>query len=120
LTITGGINATNSVAATSIAAGATPAVVSGTTSAISAVDNAISSINGKLATLGSATRQLTGLKDFSKSLSDSLNTGLGSLVDADLAEESAKLQSLQTRNQLAIQSLSIANQAPQALMGLFR
>ena len=120
LTITGGINATNSVAATSIAAGATPAVVSGTTSAISAVDNAISSINGKLASLGSATRQLTGLQDFSKSLSDSLNTGLGSLVDADLAEESAKLQSLQTRNQLAIQSLSIANQAPQALMSLFR
>jgi flagellin len=46
--------------------------------------------------------------------------GLGSLVDADLAEESAKLTSLQTKQQLAVQSLSIANSAPQSLLSLFR
>ena len=51
---------------------------------------------------------------------DSMETGLGALVDADLAKESAKLQSLQIRQQLGTQSLSIANQAPQALLSLFR
>lgn len=51
---------------------------------------------------------------------DSLNAGLGALVDTDLAKESARLQSLQIRQQLGTQSLSIANQAPQALLSLFR
>ena len=51
---------------------------------------------------------------------DALNDGLGALVDADLAKESSKLQALQTRQQLGIQTLGIANQGPQALLSLFR
>jgi flagellin len=53
-------------------------------------------------------------------LSDELNTGIGNLVDADLAKESAKLQALQTKQQLGIQALSIANSAPQSILSLFR
>jgi flagellin len=51
---------------------------------------------------------------------NSLNNGLGALIDADLAKESAQLQSLQIRQQLGTQSLSIANQAPQSLLSLFK
>ena len=53
-------------------------------------------------------------------LSDSLNTGIGNLVDANLAQESANLQSLQTKQQLGVQALSIANQSTGILLGLFR
>ena len=51
---------------------------------------------------------------------DALNSGLGALVDADLAKESAKLQALQVRQQLGIQTLGLANQGPQVLLSLFR
>ena len=53
-------------------------------------------------------------------LSDVIEGGIGNLVDADLAKESAHLQALQVKQQLRIQALSIANQAPQAIMSLFR
>jgi hypothetical protein len=53
-------------------------------------------------------------------LSDVVESSVGNLVDADLAKESAKLQALQVKQQLGIQALSIANQAPQAIMSLFR
>ena len=53
-------------------------------------------------------------------LTDSLTSGIGSLVDANMEEASARLQALQVQQQLATQSLSIANQAPQALLSLFR
>jgi flagellin len=88
--------------------------------AITIVDNAISLIGTMAANLGAAGRRIEGQEDFSAALMDSLKEGLGALVDADLADESAKLQALQTRNQLAIQSLSIANQGPQGLLALFR
>ncbi|MBU4435074.1 MAG: flagellin, partial [Alphaproteobacteria bacterium] len=53
-------------------------------------------------------------------LQDSLDAGVGNLVDADLAKESAKLQSLQTKQQLGVQALSIANQASSSILSLFR
>ena len=53
-------------------------------------------------------------------LTDSLTTGIGSLVDADMEETSARLQALQVQQQLATQSLSIANQQPQNILSLFR
>jgi flagellin len=84
------------------------------------VDAAISTINTTLANLGASIRQVEGLQDYNKQLTDSIKEGLGALVDADLAEESARLTSLQTKQQLAIQSLSIANQQGQSLLGLFR
>jgi flagellin len=121
LRITGGLNVADSVAETVIAAGATPSSINDTTTtAIAAVDSAIDTIGSTLATLGASIRQLESLAEFNKQLTDSVKEGLGALVDADLAEESARLTSLQTKQQLAVQSLSIANQQGQALLGLFR
>lgn len=65
-------------------------------------------------------RSIDMRKDFMDSKIKAHEQGLGALVDADMAEESAKLQSLQTRQQLAAQSLSIANQAPSVILSLFR
>ncbi|WP_119680548.1 flagellin [Indioceanicola profundi] len=65
-------------------------------------------------------RRVNNLVKFNTDLSDAITRGLGAIVDADLAKESANLQSLQTRQQLASQTLGIANQAPQILLGLFR
>jgi flagellin len=89
-------------------------------SAIDIVNEAISTVNRIVAELGARLSQVEGQQEFTKQLTDSLKEGLGALVDADLAEESARLTSLQTKQQLAIQSLSIANQQGQALLGLFR
>jgi flagellin len=89
-------------------------------SAIDIVNEAISTVNRIVAELGARLSQIEGQQEFTKQLTDSLKEGLGALVDADLAEESARLTSLQTKQQLAIQSLSIANQQGQALLGLFR
>jgi flagellin len=94
--------------------------VTGASSAIAVVDEAITTVNRIVATLGARLSQIEGQQEFTKQLTDSLKEGLGALVDADLAEESGRLASLQTRQQLAIQSLSIANQQSQALLGLFR
>jgi flagellin len=74
----------------------------------------------RLSNLGANLRQGEGLQNFTNQLNDSIKEGLGALVDADLAEESARLTSLQTRQQLATQSLSIANQQSQTLLSLFR
>ena len=98
----------------------TPTQIGGATGAIALVEAAIDVMGSRLATLGATLRQVEGLQDFTKQLTDSVKEGLGSLVDADLAEESAKLTSLQTKQQLAVQSLSIANAAPQSLLSLFR
>ena len=57
---------------------------------------------------------------FISKLSDSITAGIGNIVDADLAKESAKLQALQVKQQLGVQALSIANQAPQTVTSLFR
>jgi flagellin len=89
-------------------------------SAIATVDEAIRRVNAIVAELGARLSQIEGQQEFTKQLTDSLKEGLGALVDADLAEESARLTSLQTKQQLAVQSLSIANQQSQALLSLFR
>ena len=77
-------------------------------------------INTKLSTLGSASRKIDGQSGFVSKLSDVIEAGIGNLVDADLAKESAKLQALQVKQQLGVQALSIANQAPQTILSLFR
>jgi flagellin len=94
--------------------------VTNASSAIAVVDAAITTVNRIVAELGARLSQIEGQQEFTKQLTDSLKEGLGALVDADLAEESARLTSLQTKQQLAIQSLAIANQQGQALLGLFR
>lgn len=102
------------------AGGAALGTVSGATAAIATVDAAIKQLNVNSAYLGSKSNQITGMESFTSSLSNSLQAGIGALTDADMAAESAKLQSLQTKQSLAIQSLSIANQQPQSIMTLFR
>ena len=79
-----------------------------------------SNIGLTLGSLGADSRTLDNQITFVGLLSDSTETGLGAIVDADLAKESAKLQSLQVKQQLGTQTLSIANQSPQALLGLFK
>jgi flagellin len=77
-------------------------------------------LSGKLSDLGSAARKIDAQQTFTSKLEDTIEGGIGNLVDADLAKESAKLQALQVKQQLGVQALSIANQAPQTITSLFR
>ena len=88
--------------------------------AIAAVNLAITEVSSKLSAFGTGAKALANHLTFVGKLQDTIDAGVGNLVDADLAKESAKLQALQTKQQLGIQALSIANQAPQVLLGLFR
>jgi flagellin len=90
------------------------------TTAANALEAAITDLNVTLASLGSQATALDAQQDFLAKLSDEIENGIGNLVDADLAKESAKLQSLQIKQQLGAQALSIANQAPQVILSLFR
>jgi len=88
--------------------------------ALAAIDAALVTVNGSLASLGAQAKQIETHNTFVSKLRDSLETGIGKLVDADLAKESARFQALQVQQQLGAQALSIANQAPQILLSLFR
>ncbi|MBO6729816.1 MAG: flagellin [Maricaulis sp.] len=83
------------------------------------ISTSLNNLNQSLARLGTAAKSLEIHKGFVQQLTDSLETGIGNLVDADLAKESARLQSLQVKQQLGVQALSIANQAPQTIMSFF-
>lgn len=89
-------------------------------SAVTALETALKSVNTSLSTLGAGAKRLELQKTFINKLSDTIETGIGNLVDADLAKESAKLQALQVKQQLGLQALSIANQQPGSVMALFR
>lgn len=88
--------------------------------AVGAVSGAISTVNTAIASLASRVRAADAAKEFSNQLSDGLDKAISSMVDADLPAESARLQALQTKQQLGIQVLSMANQQPQMLLSLFR
>ncbi|MEM7568921.1 MAG: flagellin, partial [Pseudomonadota bacterium] len=92
----------------------------GAASLVVEIETAINSVNQSLSQLGSAARTLEAQQTFVTKLSDTIEAGIGNLVDADLAQESARLQSLQVQQQLGLQALSIANQAPSAVLSLFR
>ncbi len=104
----------------STSSGVSFSTLSGSTALVSAVQSAVISANTIAANLGAATQQITGIQNFTTSLSSALTAGVGALTDADLAAESARLTSLQTKQQLATQSLSIANKQPQSLLTLFQ
>jgi flagellin len=87
---------------------------------IDSISNALGTATNKLASLGTSSTGLDTHLTFVGKLQDSLDAGVGNLVDADLAKESAKLQSLQTKQQLGIQALSIANQSSSSILSLFR
>ncbi|GGZ39472.1 MULTISPECIES: flagellin [Asticcacaulis] len=84
------------------------------------LDTSIQNVNAALGALGSQAKQIDGHLSFVSKLTDSLNSGIGNLVDADMAKESAKLQALQVQQQLGTQALSIANSGPQVILSLFQ
>lgn len=88
--------------------------------ALTAVKASLTNVNASLARLGTKSKALNIQSDFVTKLSDALTASIGNLVDADLAKESANLQALQVKQQLGVQALSIANQAPQTILGFFR
>jgi flagellin len=97
--------------------------VTGNASAITA-NNALvaykAKIDAALGNLGSVIKNIEGQQEYIGQVNETVQIGLGDLVDADLAKESAHLQSLQARQQLGVQAISIANQQPQTLLGLLR
>ena len=90
------------------------------TALLAQVTASIASANGALGVLGSQSKQFAGHSVFIRQLTDQLSAGVGNLVDADLAVESARLQAQQVQQQLGVQSLSIANHAPEVLLQLFK
>jgi flagellin len=87
---------------------------------ISTINTSVQNVNAALAKLAAGSKKFTIQNDFVSKLVDTLNSGIGNLVDADMAVESAKLQSLQVKQQLGVQALSIANAQPQIILSLFR
>ncbi|MGA7675000.1 MAG: flagellin [Rhizomicrobium sp.] len=87
---------------------------------VGTVSAAMATVNTALSALSSGSKKFSIQANFVSQLSDTLTTGIGNLVDANMAQESALLTSLQTKQQLGIQALSIANSAPSAILSLFR
>ena len=109
----GGVNVT-------VAAAATIGTLTLATAMIATVNTSITNVSTALSKLGTGSKSLNSHQKFIDKLQDSIDTGIGNLVDADLAKESARLQALQTKQQLGVQALSIANQSSSILLGLFR
>ncbi|WP_101067152.1 flagellin [Roseovarius salinarum] len=92
----------------------------GANSALANIESLIQTSIDAAASFGKDQARISTQSDFVSKLTDSMESGIGSLVDANMEETSARLQALQTQQQLATQSLSIANQAPQSILALFR
>jgi flagellin len=92
----------------------------GASAALSNIETMISRSIDAAASFGSAQGRIDIQNDFVTQLSDALKSGIGSMVDADMEEASARLQALQVQQQLGVQALSIANQSPQSILSLFR
>jgi len=95
-------------------------VTSDAAGAVDTIESAITTATAAGASFGSVQNRLDIQSDFIKSLSDALTSGVGSLVDANMEEESARLSALQVQQQLGVQALSIANSTPQSILTLFR
>jgi flagellin len=104
-----GIGATASIGTTALA-----------TAMVTTVNTAITKVNSALGVLGTGATALQNQLTFVQNLQDTLDTGIGNLVNANLGKESAQLTALQTKQQLGIQALSIANQSSSVLLSLFR
>ena len=88
--------------------------------AISVIQTSITNVNNALAKFGTSENALATQQTLVANLQDTIDTGVGNLVNANLAKESAQLQALQTKQQLGIQALSIANSSSSSLLSLFR
>jgi flagellin len=111
VTIGGGLEEVNSFDVTTEA---------GANSALTIVEYMIQTAVDSAASFGSVEGRIDTQQRFISGLSDALKAGIGTMVDANMEEASARLQALQVQQQLGIQSLSIANQAPQSILSLFR
>jgi len=109
-----------SAANVTISSGASIGTAALASAAVTNLESSIGNVNTALSALGSGANRLELQKTFVNKLSDSIEVGVGNLVDADLAKTSANLQSLQVKQQLGLQALSIANQAPGTVLSLFR
>ncbi|HLI64773.1 MAG TPA: flagellin, partial [Caulobacteraceae bacterium] len=105
----GAVSANSSIGTTALA-----------TAMVASVNTAITKVNSALGQLGTGATALQNQLTFVQDLQDTLDTGIGNLVNANLGKESAQLTALQTKQQLGIQALSIANQSSAALLSLFR
>jgi flagellin len=92
----------------------------GATAALATVEALIDTAINASASFGSSEGRIAAQATFISNLTDSLKSGIGAMVDANMEAASARLQALQVQQQLAVQSLSIANQAPQTILSLFR
>jgi flagellin len=105
----------------SIMAGALPTMIGSLAYVdLNDLDATIKKVSSALSKLGTGSKALDRHLSFVEKLQDTIDAGVGNLVDADMAKESARLQALQVKQQLAIQALTIANQTPSLLMQLFR
>ena len=100
--------------------GSTFASATAASTLVAQLTASITNVNAAVAKLGTGSNALSTHLSFISSLQDTMTTGVGNLVDADVAKESATLQALQTKQQLGIQALSIANQSSSTLLSLFR
>jgi flagellin len=105
-----------------ISLGATSSIgtVTSATGVLTSLDTSLAKVDAALGDIGAQSRQIDSHNIFVSKLSDVLTTGVGNLVDADLATESARLQALQVQQQLGTQALSIANSSPQVILSLFK
>jgi flagellin len=87
---------------------------------VASVQTALTNVNKVLAALSAGAKKYSIQLDFTSKLSGTLTSGIGNLVDANMAEESAKLTALQTKQQLGVQALAIANSSPQTILSLFQ
>lgn len=94
--------------------------LTGASQALTRLDDSITQLNAALGEIGAQAKQIEAHNGFVTKLMDTLESGIGNLVDADLAKESARLQALQVQQQLGAQALSIANQSPQIILSLFQ
>jgi len=117
---TGAENMSLSGQIVTISTGASISTQAGASTMVSIIQSSLTNVDSALAKLSSGSKKFSIQLDFAQKLSDSLTGGIGHLVDADMATESAMLQSLQVQQQLGVQALSIANQAPQYILSLFK
>jgi flagellin len=115
-----GQNSTVGTVVSNLSVGAATSITSAGTFLLNTFLTELNLVATSLNVVGSLNQRLGNQIDYNSSISDALTTGLSALVDADLPAESARLQSLQIKQQLATQSLSIANQGPAVLLSLFR
>ena len=88
--------------------------------ALKSAETALASATDAATSLGLAEASIEGQQEFLTNLADNIDSGVGSMIDADMEKEAAKLQALQVQQQLATQALSIANSAPQSVLSLFQ